>query len=160
MADTFDWRKLLDERKLVQEEVKEEFNDSGSVRSEGLLMTNWVDNLLKDCIVILTKSEKSRKIPRGVILKILLDREFISKELGQDIERINQIRDLFGHTMRKSVIEEKISPIVESMNQTKTLKDQFPDWEKWNSHERLTMFSIHIVGILNKVFFDIKIPAN
>jgi len=159
MTDNFDWQKLVAERKKVEEELKEEFNDSGSVRSEALLLTNWVDNLLKDCIVILTKSEKSRKIPRGVILKILLDRQFITKDFAEDIERINQIRDQFGHTMRKSVIEEKITPIIEKMNLTKDLRKTLPEWDNSSNHDKLTIFAISIIGSLNKVFYDIKIPA-
>jgi len=160
LADTFDWQKLLEERKLVQEELKEEFNDSGSIRSEGLLMTNWVDNLLKDCIVILTKSEKSRKIPRKVIVEILLDKKFITKELADDMGRINEIRNLFAHTMRKSVIEEKITPIIESMNEIKDVKKEFTTWDKFENSEKLTVFSINIIETLNKVFTNIKIPAD
>lgn len=155
----FDWMKLIAERKKVEEELHDEFNEHGSIRSEGLLLTNWVDNLLKDCIVILTRSEKARSISRKVILEILADKGHISNELAEDIKRINQIRDQFGHTMRRSLIEERIAPIIENMSTVRKLKNNFKNWDTTMPFsEKITVFSLDIINILNDVFYKIKIP--
>ena len=155
----FDWMKLIAERRKVEEELHDEFNEHGSVRSEGLLLTNWVDNLLKDCIVILTRSEKARSISRKVILEILVDKGHISNELAGDIKRINQIRDQFGHTMRRSLIEERIAPIIENMSTVRKLKNNFKNWDTTMPlSEKITVFSLDIINILNDIFYKIKIP--
>lgn len=125
--EIFDEEKLKKQREIIQEEFLRAINDSSSFRVELLLLTNYVENVLKDCIVYLTKSLKARKIARNTINEILIERGVISKELFDDVNRIFKIRDLFGHNMRLSQIKKKAEPILEKMNTTKQMIEADPE---------------------------------
>jgi len=150
--DNFDEAELITERHLVEGEIVQEMNQSSSIRTEGLLLTNYVDNLLKDCIVYLTRSKKSRKISRKVIRDILLEKGIINKALFDDLKRIEDIRDQYGHTMRLSVISDRIEPIIEKMEGTVELKKLNLTWDDFDTMQKLSKVSLKIVNELNTVF--------
>ena len=91
---------LMDERKLVRQEVYEEFKmDIDSFRAAGLIFTNYVENVCKNIVVYLEKNEKRRGLKRDRILKILKQNNVIDKEVEDDLKSVFDIRDEFGHTM-------------------------------------------------------------
>lgn len=153
IENKFDKKKLSEDRIGVTEEYLEEINKNVGLRTEVLLLTNYVDNLLKDCIVMLTRSEKARSISRNTILEILKERKIISQEIFDDLKKINQIRDQYGHTMRLSLIEERIVPIIESMNVQTQIKEVIPEWDtKLTPMEKLRHLAIKMQVLLDDTF--------
>jgi len=116
---------------------------------------------LKDCIVFLTKSLKARKIARNTINEILLERDVIGKELFDDVKRIFDIRDLFGHNLRISQIKKEAEPILENMNTTKDMIEADPEWNKRPLEEKLSGVVRGVAIVLqltfNKLVIDQKI---
>ena len=125
----FDIDELLKERELVDLEVNIEISgeqksfaphieigDKMAFRTHSLLLTNYIENLIKDCIVIINKSHEARKIPRDTINKILYDRNYVDENTFNDVKRIFKIRDQFGHTLKMSSIEKRIEPIIDQMS--------------------------------------------
>lgn len=86
--------------------MTDEINHYPTIRSEMLLIINYVENILKDCIVFLTWFEHFRKISGSVIIDILLDRSVIAENLFNDVKRIFKISDQYGHSLRLSKIDE------------------------------------------------------
>ena len=142
---TFDFQRILDERIAIDREVTDEINHFPTIRSEMLLVTNYVENILKDCIVCLTMSEHSRKISRNVIADILLDRNVISGDLFDDVKKIFKIRDQYGHSLRLSKIDEQIEPIILNLNIIKGFQQNFPDWDSLSTEDKFGK----IIGLLN-----------
>jgi len=124
--DKFDKEKLMENRKIIGKEYLEEINKNIGLRTEIFLLTNYVENLVKDCIVLLTRSEKARGISRNVILEILKEKEIINQEIFDDLKKIYQIRDQYGHSMRLSLAEKRIKPIVESMSVQPQIRKVMP----------------------------------
>jgi len=124
--DKFDKEKLIENRKIIGKEYLEEINKNIGLRTEIFLLTNYVENLVKDCIVLLTRSEKARGISRNVILEILKEKEIINQEIFDDLKKIYQIRDQYGHSMRLSLAEKRIKPIVESMSVQPQIRKVMP----------------------------------
>ena len=129
----------------IEREVNDEINHFLTIRSEMLLVTNYVENILKDCIVCLTRSEHSRKISREVIVNILLDRNVISEELFYDVKKIFKIRDQYGHSLRLSKIDEQIKPIILNLNIIKGFQNNFPNWDSMSIEDQF----YKIIGLLN-----------
>ncbi len=155
--ENFDQEKLIQERDVVNQEFEDEIHlwesvERTSVRHEGLLMTNYVDNLLKDCIVLLFRSNNAWKISRDTILKILKERGYIDSIVFQDLLKLNKIRDLYGHTMRLSKIDERIKPIIENMNLVSEMKDMIPEWEDNDDHSNIWNLSMYMINIVNGIF--------
>jgi len=155
--DNFDEAELITERHLVSGEITQEFNDTTSLRAEGLLLTNYVDNLLKDCIVYLFRSKESRGIDRKLIVRILHEKGIINDALRDDIRRIFDIRDQYGHTMRRTLIAERVEPILERMEVTKELKKLNPTWDTFETMEKLSKISISIISELEDAFSRMNI---
>jgi len=150
--EVFDEEELEKQRKIILDEFIKEIDDSSSFRVELLLLTNYVENVLKDCIVYLTKSLKARKIPRNTINEILLERDIIDKELFDDVKRIFDIRDLFGHNLRISQIKKKAEPILKQMNSAKKMIEADPEWSKLSLEEKLSGVSRGIAFVLDLRF--------
>ena len=86
--------------------MTDEINHYPTIRSEMLLMINYVENILNGCIVCLTWFEHFQKISGSVIIDILLDRSVIAENLFNDVKRIFKISDQYGHSLRLSKIDE------------------------------------------------------
>ncbi len=142
---TFNFKNILAERQMVDMEVSDEINHWPTIRSEMLLSTNYVENILKDCIVCLTRSEYSRKISRDVIASILMDRDVIPEELFEDVKKIFKIRDQYGHSMRLSKIDNEIKPIVLKLNCIRGYQKNYSDWDELSDDEKFEK----IIGFLN-----------
>jgi len=148
----FDIEELIRERQLVDKEVIDELNHYPTTRTEALLLTNYVENIIKDCVAFLVKSNEARKIPRDTVKKILLDRGIIDMQTSKDIDRTFQIRDQYGHTMRLFRIENEIEPIMMKMNVVPQLRNKNPDWDKLEIDQRLTEITYAIIDNLQSCF--------
>lgn len=157
--EKFDADELLEERAKVSEEVIIEFGKDESIRARALLLTNYVDNELKDCIVMMTRSKKSRGISRGVIIEMLHERGYVNDLIYNDLKRIHQIRDKFGHTMRMSKIEEEVKKIIASTDVSLALKIQVPNWDNLPLSEKVHHVAERMLIDLNKVFLLIALET-
>ena len=141
----FDIEKLIQERQLVDREITDELNYYPTSRIEGLLLTNYVENILKDCIVCLVKSKSARKISRQIINEILLDRKVIDSWMFEDVKKIFQIRDQYGHTMKLSVIDETIKPIMMKLTIASRLKKTLPEWDELPLDDKLSRITDSLI---------------
>ena len=151
----FDLDELLHERGIVDTEITNELEKSSSVRAEALMLTNYVENILKDCMVLLIGSKKARDMKRENILDILKEKKLLEQNMVEDVKKIFKIRDQFGHTMRLSLIVERIEPIIEKMEIVKLIKEQDATWDTWKIDEKVVGISFRIIGELQNVFTNI-----
>jgi len=151
--------KLQIDRDLIWREFLDEMNSTGSIRSETLLMYNYIENLLKDIITLQLESEMSRRIAKKTIVTILEENGTLNSYFAHDIRMIFQIRDLFAHNLRKSIIETEIPKILKIMFTTEHLIKEFAknpkvaNWEDRELHIQLSDIGIYII---NKIQEDYK----
>lgn len=155
--EIFDEEELVKQRKIILDEFMKEIDDSSSFRAELLLLTNYVENVLKDLIVYLTKSLKARNIKRETINEILFERNIITDEIFDDVKRIFKIRDQFGHTLRISQIKERTEPILGKMNTSIQMIEADPEWGKLPLEIRLSAVARGIAIILDLTFRSLVI---
>jgi len=158
--DNFDADELIEERAKVSDEVEVEFEKDKSVRARSLLLTNYVDNQLKDCIVMMTRSKKARGISRKVVIEILYERGYVYDLIYQDLIRVNRIRDLFGHTMRMSKIEDEVKKIIASTDVSHALRIQVPNWENLSVSEKVQHVALRMLIDLDKIFLLIALDTS
>jgi len=126
---------LTIEREEVYKEFIDEINETGSIRSETLLIFTFIESILKDIISLLLKSKAARRIARDRIVEILEENEVLNCYIGADIRKVFDIRDLYGHSLKKSVIEQQIRGIINTMFATEHLKEKFdknPKAKNWD----------------------------
>ena len=148
----FDVDKLLEDRKFIDEEITQELKNSSSLRTNSLLLTNFIENILNDCIVILHSSVESRGIPRHRIVKILKEKGYLDSELAKEIEKIFKIRDLFAHTMSLSSIIEQTESKIQEMHTTEIVKNRDHTWDTYVIDEKITAITFEIISKLQDVF--------
>ncbi len=142
----------------VYKEWLDEMNETGSIRSETLLIFTYIESVLKDIISLLLKSKSSRLISRDVIVKILEENKTLNCYIGADIRKVFDIRDLYGHNLRKSVIEKEVKGIINTMFTTEFLKKKFAkdpkeqDWDKRHLSIQLSDIGIVLINQVNVIF--------
>ena len=151
----YNLKRLIEERKLVDRKVTDELNHFPTSRSEALLLTNYVENIVKDFIEVILESHKAREIGKNTIVDILLEKNIISYELAQDIKKIFDIRNQYGHTMRLLLIDERVETLIEKMEITKKLKEK-GKWEEYDVDEKILTIAFHIIGMLQDIFDVLK----
>jgi len=157
--DDFDAEKFLKERNEVNKEFIQEFQKDESVRTRSLLLTNFVDKQIKDCVVMLIRSEKARGISREVSIEILNEKNYLDL-IYKDLKRINQIRDLFGHNLRMSIIEKEVSNIIENSDVVHALRILIPNWENLSVSEKLHHFALRMSADLDRIFELITVTTS
>lgn len=141
---TFFESDLTTERAEVFKEFVDEINETGSIRSETLLIFTFIESVLKDIISLLLKSKTARKIDRDRIVEILEENQVINCYIGADIRKVFDIRDLYGHSLKKSVIEQQIKGITNVMFTTEYLKEKFDadtNTRNWDDRDLSTQLS-------------------
>lgn len=142
----------------VYKEWLDEMNETGSIRSETLLIFTYIESLLKDIISLLLKSKSSRQISRDVMVKILEENQTLNCYIGADIRKVFDIRDLYGHNLRKSVIERQVKGIINNMFTTEFLKKKFAkdpkeqNWDKRHLSIQLSDIGITLINQVNDIF--------
>ena len=114
--EAFDLDEILREQSIIERETRDEVNHYPQIRSNALVMSTYIENILEHCICYMLKSKKGNKISKKIINNILLDRKIIDLELYDDLNRIFEIRNHFAHHANLSKIEQSIEPIIEKIN--------------------------------------------
>jgi len=140
----------------IIQELIEELNSITSVRTECLLLANYVDNTLKDIMVMMMVSNKARKIARNTIVAILEEKKLVSNEMANDIGKIFEIRDLFGHRMKISEAEKMTGELIETMFVVSKLKEEKKDWDKKDVSGKISDIALKLVQELNSIYSNIK----
>lgn len=149
---------LTKERKIVYSEFLDEINETGSVRSETLLIFTYVESILKDIISLKLKSKSARDISKSVIVEILEENETLNCYIGADIRKVFDIRNLYAHNLKKSEIEKRIKEIIETMFTTENLKKEFTNnpkaqnWEDRHLSIQLSDIGIKLINHLSNSF--------
>ncbi len=148
--------KLKENKEKIRSEMMEEINNCTSVRTECLLITNYVESLLKDIMVAITVSIKSRKIARDTIVEILKDKNLITAETATDIKKMFDIRDFFGHYMKITEAEKKSEELIKSMDITKKLRAMHPGWDEMELTGKITNIAVFMLNELDEIFDDVS----
>ena len=150
-------RKLKQNKNEIRIEMMNEIENTNSVRVECLLVTNYVESLLKDIMVVMTVSENSRKIARGTIVEILKDKRLITSEMATDIKKMFTIRDFFGHSMKIEECEKRSEEIIKGMDIPIRLRKRQHNWDKIDLTGKITSIALIILSTLDEVFENISI---
>jgi len=148
------------EKEIVFKEFAEEINETGSVRSETLLIFTYIESILKDIISLKLKSKSARDISRDVIIKILEENQTLNCYIGADIRKVFDIRDLYGHNLKRSVIEKQIKGIIETMFTTEYLKKEFAknpkaqNWEDRQLNIQLSDIGMKLINELSQLYYS------
>jgi len=140
---------LEDKRNKVFAEVEDELNETGSFRSEALLITNYVEFVLKDIMEFLLKSKKARNVARDTVKEILKDRKIITEDQSKDIKKIFTIRDLFGHNLLINEIKTEVEKLIETMNVISVLHEANSDWNELNVDSKLSKIGVKMFNDLD-----------
>ena len=122
---------------VVSHEFAEEFNSTNSIRTEALLLTNYIEWQLKNILEYILESKSARNIARKTIAKILEEKQVITSEIHSDVKRIFLIRDLFSHNLSRTEIEIETGIHIGKMYVAKFLKGRTTDWDNRNVYDKL-----------------------
>jgi len=153
------------ERSEVYNEFLMEINETGSVRSETLLIFTFIESILKDIISLQLESKTARRISRDRIVEILEENEILNCYIGADIRKVFDIRDLYGHNLKKTVIEKEINNIINSMFTTEYLKDEFAENPKAKNFDerdlgiQLSDIGMKLINELQKVYTSVWLDS-
>ena len=124
-------KEMVTRQQTTMKDVLQEMGATNSFRVKALLLTNFIESLLKDFMEFLLKTEEGREIPRNLIVKILLDKKIINSEISKDIKHIFEIRDAYAHHLSLIQANAKIEKeILPKMKCVKHRSSQIPDWNK------------------------------
>jgi hypothetical protein len=114
--------------------------------------------VLKDIISLKLQSKTARKIARDRIVEILEENETLNCYVGSDVRKVFDIRDLFGHNLKKSVIENEVRKIIETMFVTDSLKKKFSknseakNFEDRELHIQLSDIGIELINQVENIY--------
>lgn len=150
-------KNLRETKEDIRLEMMDEIQNCTSVRAECLLVTNYVESILKDIMVVMTVSEKSRKIPRLVIVEILKDKKLLTPEMATDIKKMFNIRDFFGHNLKLVDAEMKCVSEIQGMNIPKSLRIQQSNWDNIDLTGKITSIALVMLNDLDTIFENISV---
>jgi len=150
----WDEAEFLRKKKDEFEEVVAELRENNSLRAESLILTNFIESVLKDIMEYDLQTKYARKISRQIIVDILYDKGILNEELKNDIKRIFNIRDLYGHNLSIPELQIEVEKIIATMNVTVALKGKIVVWDKLLANEQLSRVAIKIIPELDNVFAD------
>lgn len=149
---------LTIERDEVYKELLDEINETGSIRSETLLIFTFIESILKDIISLLLQSKTARRFARDRIVEVLEENEVLNCYIGADIRKVFDIRDLYGHNLKKSVIEPNIKGIINTMFVSEHLKKKFDDnpeaknWDDRHLSIQLSDIGLELISQMQKIY--------
>jgi len=146
--DTEKIKQTIKERQNRTNEFLHELNSSKDPRTKILLLGNYVDSLVKDLIQLIVDSKKARSIPRRHIREILKDLNIIDDDLYQDLKKIEDIRDYYGHHILSKANEESEKLITTLNIVNKILVKKYPKWNEYNTSKKMTEIAKRVVGEL------------
>lgn len=129
----------------------DELNSISSTRAEILLLTNFVEYLLKDIIEEVLESNSARKIARSTVVDILTDKKMIENEIASDIKKIFEIRDFYAHNVEIDIADKKTDELIPNMSIVKNELDTRPEWESDRGKKILLISN----SILHKLFTEL-----
>lgn len=159
IKDNFDQESFEKRVQYIHDEYEIEINLTKDARAEALLLTNYVESVLKDCIVLLFRSLKARGIPRKIMVSILEDKEIFEKSLAQDILRCFDIRDKYGHNISMDEIAKDVKSIFESMDEFKIWNLGDDEFHTWKLDQRLFYVINGLQNELQRTYWSIVVNS-
>lgn len=150
-------RKLKQNKNEIREEIMDEINTTTSVRAECLLVTNYVESLLRDIMVVMTVSDSSRKIARNTMVEILKDKLLLTSEMATDIKKMFLIRDSFGHSLKIAEVEQNCENIIKGMHIPIRLRARQDNWDKIDLTGKITSIALVMLNTLDEIFENISV---
>ena len=86
-------------------------------KTELSIQLNYFQSCLEDSMEYLLKTEESRGIPQGTIIRILSARGILTSIRAKDAMKINKIRNICAHTFHDPSLETKVKEKIEEIKQ-------------------------------------------
>ena len=86
-------------------------------KTELSIQLNYFQSCLEDSMEYLLKTEESRGIPQGTIIRILSARGILTSIRAKDAMKINKIRNICAHTFHDPSLEIKVKEKIEEIKQ-------------------------------------------
>jgi hypothetical protein len=132
-----------------------ELQRSTDKKTELFIQLNYFQSCLEDSMEYLLKTDESRDIPQGTIIRILSARGILTSKQAKDAMKINKIRNIFAHTFDAPSLKTKVKEKIEQIKQDPTMGHIAPDrlhhptpeqmqknYDGWNAFQKLD-FIIH-----------------
>lgn len=113
---------------------------------------------MKDTISLKLKSKSARKIAIDRIVDILEENQTLNSYYASDIRILTEIRDLWGHNLKKSEIERKANALIDRTFTAEHLAKQHDKnhvkktWDKLKLDDKLSKVAIYIINELQNVY--------
>jgi hypothetical protein len=132
-----------------------ELQRSTDKKTELFIQLNYFQSCLEDSMEWLLKTEESRDIPQGTIIRILSARGILTSKQAKDAMKIKKIRNISTHASHdpplKTKVKEKIDGIKQDFSSGHTIHDSphhptpeqmQKNYDGWNAFQKLD-FIIH-----------------
>ncbi|QMU53632.1 MAG: hypothetical protein GKS07_01110 [Nitrosopumilus sp.] len=132
-------------------------------KTELFIQLNYFQSCLEDSMEYLLKTDKSRDIPQGTIIRILFARGIITPTQAKNAMKINKIKNICAHNFHDPSFENKAKEKIDEVKpdftggyilydgpHRPTLEQMQKYYDGWNMFEKLN-FIIHDL-ILNIEF--------